>query len=130
MIVFTPDLKTNIPKIDEQHKELINLINAFEEIEEGTHTRKDVENALKFLGDYITKHFTYEESLMDRSDYPKTEWHKNWHEGYILKYQDLKNEYVQNGMSEHFIYILNEFIVKWIVRHIQKVDTELNTYIK
>ena len=130
MIIFTSELKTHIPKIDEQHKELIDLINAFEKIEEGSHTSKDIEDALKFLGQYIVKHFTYEESLMERSDYPKYEWHKNWHQGYILKYEDLKKEYSENGISENFVYILNEFIVKWIVRHIQKIDTELNQYIK
>ncbi|MCL1789341.1 MAG: hemerythrin family protein [Oscillospiraceae bacterium] len=130
MIIFTAELKTHIAEIDEQHKALINLINAFEMVEEDSHTEKDVESTLKFLGEYIVKHFTYEESLMKKSNYPKYEWHKNWHQGYILKYEDLKKEYAENGISEKFIYILEEFIVKWIVRHIQKVDTELSTYIK
>ena len=130
MIVFTSELKTNIEKIDEQHKELINRINAFEAIKEDSHTDQDIESTLKFLGDYIVKHFTYEERLMEKSDYPKYEWHVNWHQGYVLKYEDLKKEYYENGISENFIYILDEFIVKWIVRHIQKVDTELSAYIK
>jgi hemerythrin len=85
---------------------------------------------LKFLGEYIVTHFTYEEKLMSESGYHKYDWHKNWHEGYILKYEDLKNEYAQNGISEEFVYILNEFIVKWIVRHIQKVDIEFSVFYK
>ncbi|MCL1866969.1 MAG: hemerythrin family protein [Oscillospiraceae bacterium] len=130
MIIFSADLKTHIKSIDEQHKELIDRINAFESIKEDSHTSEDIEKTLKFLGDYIVKHFTYEEGLMKDSNYPKYEWHKNWHQGYIMKYEDLKNEYLENGISENFAYILDEFIVKWIVRHIQNVDTELGNYIK
>ena len=129
MIAITPDLLTYVKVIDEQHEELINLINAVEAAGTAANTKEETDKALNFLGAYIVEHFTHEEGLMLQTDYPQYEWHSTWHKGYVSKFNNLKEEYDNNGPSEEFTNILNEFIIKWIVTHIRNVDVDLGKHI-
>ena len=129
MIIFTEDLKTFVPEIDKQHKELIDLLNNLVAMGPRLQDKEAAEEALEFLGNYIAKHFNEEEKLMAETGYTKLDWHLNWHAGYIKKYEGLVEEYENNGPSGEFTQILNDFIIKWIIRHIQNVDVELGKHI-
>ena len=122
MIILTPEHKVRITEIDEQHHELVDLMNFLGSLDKGSHTTESIENALNFLAEYIEKHFVYEEGLMLKCGYPEYEWHKNWHKGYVLKYGTLLEEYFENGISDEFVHILDEFVMKWFDRHIRNVD--------
>ena len=129
MIAVTPDLLTHVKEIDEQHEKLFDLINAVEAAGNESYTKEETEKALNFLSAYIIEHFSREEELMRKSDYPEYEWHATWHQGYISKSKSLKEEYDKNGPSEEFTNILQEFIIKWIVTHIRNVDVDLGKHI-
>jgi hemerythrin len=129
MIIYTSDCKTHIRRIDEQHQELIDLLNLLESLEKDAHSGNEIESTLDFLGEYVKTHFSYEEELMLENGYPHYEWHKNWHQGYISKYTSLKDEYALNGASEEFSTILHDFIIKWIASHIKNVDTTLGKFL-
>ena len=129
MIILTPEYKVHVAIIDEQHQELIDLINFLETVDKASHTTETIENALNFLAEYISKHFSDEQDLMLECGYPDYEWHKNWHQSYILKYNTLLEEYFENGITEKFAYILEEFVEKWFARHIRNVDTNLGKFI-
>jgi len=129
MIIFSLELKSHVKEIDEQHQWLFDLINAFDSVGKGIHSDDEIEEMLTGLNEYVAEHFTYEEGLMVESGYPDFDWHHNWHRGYILKLERLKEEFILNGVSEEFDYILREFVEKWIVTHIRNVDTSLGTFI-
>ena len=129
MIAVTPDLLTYVREIDEQHEKLFDLINAVEAAGNASNTKEETEKALGFLGAYVTEHFSREEGMMRESGYPEHEWHANWHQGYISKFNNLKEEYNKNGPSAEFTNILEEFIMKWIVTHIRNVDVDLGKHI-
>ncbi|MCL1981641.1 MAG: hemerythrin family protein [Clostridiales bacterium] len=130
MIAFTKDLKTYVPSIDEQHKELIDLLNNVEIMGTAAHTKEETEKALDFLGAYIERHLSHEEELMAEYGYPEYAWHVTWHEGYIGQFKSLKGEYARNGPSPNFTHILTDFLMKWIITHIRNVDADLGQYIR
>ena len=66
---------------------------------------------------------------MEKSGYPEYEWHVTWHNGYIAQLKSLKEEFLENGVSEEFICILDDFITKWALRHIRNVDVALGNYL-
>jgi hemerythrin len=129
MIILTSGLLTHIDVIDEQHKELVNRINALTAIGTKSVTKEEVEEMLDFLGKYIVKHFGDEEALMREFNYPKYDWHHETHRWYIAEFHKLKEEYNQNGFSEQFNLLLEKSIINWIVRHIETVDLQLGKYI-
>ena len=126
MITLTADLRTNVPLMDGQHKELFDFINA---VETSKDVNEDVAKAIDFLSAYVIKHFNEEEALMREKNYPEYEWHRNWHQGYVNAVYNLKEEFVKNGPSEAFSEMLNKSIMNWIQRHIQNVDMKFARFV-
>lgn len=130
MITLTKDMEVGVPKIDAQHKELVNRLNAVVSMGAGAVSKEETQKTLNFLGEYIDRHFADEEALQKQSGYPKYEWHKAQHKIYIDEFQKLKKEFAENGVSVKFTLDLNNSIVNWIVRHIKTVDVEFGKYCK
>lgn len=128
MIQFTKDCETGVAQIDEQHRELINRLNAVVASGMSSITKEETEKTLNFLEEYIIKHFKDEENLQQKCGYPKYEWHKNQHQHFITEIQKLKREYQMNGPSPKYTLSLNNAIIQWIVRHIKSVDVDLGKH--
>jgi hemerythrin len=130
MITLTSDMATGVTKIDEQHKELVNRINAVVSMGTQSVSKEETQKTINFLGEYIIKHFGDEEALQRQCKYPKYEWHKEQHHIYINEFKKLKEEFSANGPSAKFTVSLNTSLINWIVRHIKTVDVELGRYYK
>jgi hemerythrin len=130
MITLTKDMEVGVSKIDTQHKELIDRLNAVRLMGAKSVSIEETQKTLDFLGDYIVKHFGDEEILQKQSGYPKYEWHKGQHKFYIDEFRKLKKEFAASGVSAKFTLDLNNSIVNWIVRHIKTVDVALGKYMQ
>ncbi len=128
MIALTKDMEVGVPKIDEQHRELVSRINAVTSMGTTSATREETQKTLSLLGEYIIKHFSDEEALQRQSGYPKYEWHKGQHQLYIDEFKKLRKEFDTNGASMKFTLDLNNSIITWIVKHIKFVDVEFGKY--
>ncbi len=130
MIELTNDMLTGVAKIDTQHKELINRINAVLAMGSKAVATDETRKTIDFLGEYILKHFGEEEALQRQSKYPDYDSHKQQHQIYINEFKKLKEEFTANGASPKFTVSLNTSIVNWIVNHIKKVDVVFGKYYK
>ena len=128
MIALTKDMQVGVPKIDEQHKELIDRLNKVTSMGAKSVSKEETQRTLDLLGEYIVKHFGDEEALQRQSGYPKYEWHKGQHQIYVGEFKKLKSEFLANGISVKFTLDLNNSIINWIVRHIKSVDVEFGKY--
>ena len=88
-MLWSSSLETGIPEIDEQHKEL------FRQIDILLDRSKDdrIHETLKFLGNYVVKHFTDEQLIHLRAKYPKAADHKKLHTAFVAVYNDLSKEF-------------------------------------
>ncbi len=128
MIALTKDMQVGVPKIDEQHKELIDRLNKVTSMGAKSVSKEETQRTLDLLGEYIVKHFGDEEALQRQSGYPKYEWHKGQHQIYVGEFKKLKSEFLANGISVKYTLDLNNSIINWIVRHIKSVDVEFGKY--
>ena len=128
MITLTKDMQVGVPKIDQQHEELIDRLNKVTSMGAKSVSREETQITLDLLGEYIVKHFGDEEALQKQSGYPKYEWHKGQHQLYVGEFQKLKREFAINGISAKFTLDLNNSIINWIVRHIKSVDVEFGKF--
>ena len=119
---------TGIPLIDEQHKELINLTNAlFDACLQGDQTAQVFKDTVRGVADYINYHFSAEEKMLEKINYPELAEHKKQHA--ILAKQVLENiRLFQEGRK----FIPNSFVramKDWILAHIAVVDRRYADYI-
>ena len=130
MIKFTKDMEIGISIIDEQHKELVDLINNITSMGIKSTSKEEVEKTLDFLGQYVVKHFNDEETLQRQYSYPDYERHKNIHKDFITDFVKFKEEFHAQGTSIKFAMTLNNFIVAWIVKHIKNADAAFGKFFK
>jgi hemerythrin len=119
----------NIPLIDEQHKELVRLTN---ELYQGCLMGDDVARSyfmktIKSVVDYVGKHFSAEEKMLENINYPYLGAHKNQHEEFVKKVlEDVKN--FQDG-KKFVPNVFVRYLRDWILSHIAMEDKRYAEYI-
>lgn len=122
-MLWQDNYSTGIEKIDEHHKQLVELISRLEKALVEGQVVKEMGQVIKALVDYTKYHFREEEQLMQRWHFSELPVHKK-------KHKDLVDEIVQMLLKirqgKHLDAIeLLEFLKRWLVDHILKEDSKL-----
>ncbi|MDR3354266.1 MAG: hemerythrin family protein [Synergistaceae bacterium] len=128
-MLWTKNLETGIPTIDEQHKELFRQIDALLAVS-GANKEKQVTEALNFLDRYIVKHFTDEQNMHLQSKYPKAVAHRTYHDNYVTTFRQLKEKYIKEGPTVANNMAVNKSVVGWLKEHILIHDKEFAEFYK
>jgi hemerythrin len=118
-----------IPKIDEQHKELLRLTNELYAacLNDDNEAKEQFKNTISALVHYVSEHFSAEERLLERVKYPKYAEHKAEHESFVKKMLEQVSCF-KEGKS----FVPNNFVrylKDWILSHIAVSDKHYATYI-
>lgn len=128
MIKWTANFSVNHEEIDEQHKELIHII---EECVVLTRTEDNdlYKNAelLSKLDDYVKKHLEYEEKLMKRYLYPEIDSHVAQHNELRSKLEETNMFDINN--SRRFYQEMLLYLVDWLSNHIMQTDKKLGLFL-
>lgn len=127
---LTPDLKTDNLLIDREHEELFSKINALMDACSQGKGRAEIENTLKFLNEYIVKHFSDEEQLQRQVRYPFYTQHKQYHETYKKTVAEIIAEFQKSGATIALVAKANTAIAGWLVNHIKQEDKKLAAFIR
>jgi len=123
-------LETGHEKIDEQHKQLFialnDIANAFKE---GTGPQ-ELFKTIEFLTSYTVMHFTTEEDLMEKYDYPGYKTHKQCHEDFKVTVTELTQQLQEKGPSEDLIVNVTAVIGDWLISHIRVDDIKMASFLK
>jgi hemerythrin-like metal-binding protein len=125
--IWSDKLSVDIDLIDDQHKILIQLINDTSRliVEKNDSKVQEVLNELRL---YTDTHFTEEEELFKKSDYPYIDKHLEEHRYFINKLSDFDNN-LQLSDASVSLNIL-EFLKNWLFYHIEIVDKGYALYVK
>lgn len=125
----TPDLVTGNNLIDSEHRQLFAAVNDLMDACSRGEGRAKIENTVRFLIDYVAKHFRDEEDLQVRSKYPAYPTHKVFHDGYRRQLSDTAQELLQQGPTVKALGDLNR-VVGVLVSHIRTEDKRLAKHVK
>jgi hemerythrin-like metal-binding protein len=125
---WTPALEVGFAKIDEDHRELIEVLNQLHaDLDQGK-DRAELAKVLNFLRDYTVGHFQTEEALMIRYGYPGAAAHFAAHAELVLKVCDFIVEFRAGRVA--LTEALTEFLGTWLAEHILGRDRELGAYLR
>ena len=129
-IEFDDTLITGNETIDGQHKELIAKINSFvSACEEGQGKVKAIK-MLDYMQEYTEFHFTAEEELQKKVEYPELPKHHEKHEEFKKTIQELYEFLEENeGPDERFMQAVKTNVVDWLFNHIKSFDRSVAEYI-
>jgi len=128
LITWNKTLETGHPKIDEQHKALVDAFNNLHQAMKQGKGKEVLGKTLDFLKDYTVQHFKMEESLMDASHYPGAAKHKTFHKDLVVKVADLVDKF-HNGQAMLTMQVM-DFLEGWLVEHIQGEDQRLAEFLR
>jgi len=129
LMPWKDELLIGISKIDEQHRWLVDKINALhDELTGPTPDRKVVGEILEALVDYTMNHFIIEEEMFERYSYPQTAAHKEEHDAFTAKIIQLLDKFLA-GTSEVGADTMN-LLKDWLTHHIMTVDKAYAPFLK
>lgn len=114
------------PEIDNQHKELVNIINKLYNSILSNITVEKLKDILTKMDNYVDFHFSFEEDLFKKHNYNNTTKHINEHKRFQEKIREFA-EKLTKGENEIAIEILS-YLRFWLVKHIMFEDKKFVTF--
>lgn len=127
LIRWTDKLKMEVTECDEQHKQLVALINTFHEALRGGNASEVTGKVLADLLDFAAHHHATEEQLLKLHDYPELESHKRLHDALIVQVKELRGK-VNRGESVAGETV--DFLKEWVDHHIMVVDKRSGAFLR
>lgn len=121
-ITWTEQLSVGIESIDNQHKNLLAIINDLNDAMVANAADEIMQQIFERLTHYTVEHFAYEEELFDRYGYEGSPAHKAQHEALIGTVVVLKSK--MESESNRLGIEVMEFLKRWLTDHILKTDMD------
>ncbi|MEF3255582.1 MAG: bacteriohemerythrin [Deferribacterales bacterium] len=128
LLEWSSKIETGVKKFDEQHKELIRLLNKFYAAMQEGKSRSVMGEILKELANYTVYHFQSEEEAFKKFNYPQKTDHERSHKNLVEQVVKVINDF-ESGKEVVGINLL-EFLKQWVVNHIMKEDKEYGKFFK
>jgi hemerythrin len=129
IVAWNNSYSVGIPLIDDQHKELINLTNKlFNSCIQGNESSKVIfMRTIRGAVDYVGYHFSTEEKVMERINYPGIATHKKEHADFVKEVLHEVEEF-KNGKKFTPISFVH-YLKDWVLSHIAVSDKQMGNYI-
>jgi hemerythrin len=123
-------LETGHELIDNQHKQLVAVVNSLLDACRKGKGNQEIATTMDFLAGYTIKHFTDEEKIQIKYNYPDYLVHKRYHEEFKVVVADLTRRLIREGPTEEIINEVSFQIGDWLLNHIKGDDFRMAAYIK
>lgn len=97
LMTWSDDYSVNIKAIDEQHRQLVNMVNDLHHSMLAGRSIDTLHDILKRLIEYTSVHFSTEEKLMEKYNYPGYVYHKAEHDKLTKTVLEFENKFQQNS---------------------------------
>lgn len=126
LVTWSDKYSMNIKEIDEQHKNLVKMINELHDAMLNARSKEVALGIINNMAEYTQYHFSTEEKYMVQYKYPDYVAHKKEHDRFIQQVGNFKKDY-EGGKAGLSFELLN-FLKDWLVGHIQESDRKYSPF--
>lgn len=121
---WNPKMSVGLDELDDDHKQLISIINRLGEDYRAEDRHAAVQQLLRALQRYTEYHFAREEKVMLACGYPELEEHQGEHRGFIDKIKEMTQRFDSDpeAAAESVNEQLLSFLKGWLNHHIMIED--------
>jgi len=119
-------LSVGVKVFDDEHKQLIALVNKLNQALQAGSAKKTMKEILSNLVNYTKIHFKHEEDYMVLYDYPEYQKHKQEHEALTNQVMDFLQRY-NSGKASFSLELMN-FLKDWLTKHILGSDKKYKDF--
>ena len=120
-MVWSKDLDTGFAVIDNQHKRIVEYINALYDARTSGRKKEEISKVIDEMVDYTISHFTFEESMQEEAHYPYLKAHKRVHDLFARRVGEYRERF---KLGEDISEELNNLLVTWLFNHIKRDDAD------
>jgi hemerythrin-like metal-binding protein len=124
LIKWREELKIGIDAVDNEHRELIELINGLHDVMQVGADQVQVVDLLGEIYAQIAAHFEHEEEIMRESQYADYAIHKEDHETLLYDLKDIMDEVEADGRFDAAM--LAGDLNRWFTDHFTEFDAKLH----
>ncbi|MFQ6024462.1 MAG: bacteriohemerythrin [Acidiferrobacterales bacterium] len=128
LLHWSPNLSVGIDFMDDDHKQLIVLINEFHDAVGTGSTKELITEKFDKLIDFAQRHFLREEKAMEENNYHWFEHHKRVHEALIEEIVELRQDFVAGDLDIGLE--TTNFLESWLISHILESDKHLGGFLE
>lgn len=132
MFTWRPEMSVGHPDIDNDHRRLVDLLNAFEGAAGREPSEAVLHDTLLQLQDYVIDHFGREEAIQRQAGYPFVVEHKREHDALVERLTEFAKTYfiarrrpVDRAALAEFAVFLRE----WFVVHTMGADLRMKGWV-
>ena len=127
-MTWSNDLSVGVTQFDEEHRQLIGLINEMhDEVRGGTTNEALIRISDKLIATLLA-HLDHEEKCFDELHYPRAGMHKATHENMKMRISTLRGEIGRKESSQLAREMLH-FLRESLLDHIQEEDKNYSEYL-
>ena len=115
-----------VASIDEQHKILINMINDFYDNLKNRSNNENISILINEMKNYAQFHFALEEKYMTQFNYPEVVLHKEQHDYFDNKVEELEEKFNKDTLIISFE--ITSFLKEWLKNHILVEDKKYTVF--
>ena len=130
VIAWSEEYELGNDFVDSQHKRLFELVGNIGQSCLDGGDLNTISETLDFLLQYTAQHFSDEEALQIKYNFPEYEYHKKLHEEFEAAVSEKVSEFKEKGSTKDLIDTVNELVIAWLVNHILKEDMKIGAYLK
>lgn len=127
IVTWCETYSVNVAEIDEQHKKLLDLVNNLHFAVESLAEKGELTDMLVELVEFTRTHFSTEEELMKKHDFPELKKHRKEHK-LLLRYLADLVDTVSGGKKLRF-YSDYDVSTDWALIHITDCDKSLGAFL-
>jgi hemerythrin-like metal-binding protein len=128
LITWNEEYITGITSIDDQHRQLVDMVNKFEEASRRGQGSRVMSEILNDLVGYTQEHFAHEEAMMAESGFPATSQHIAQHRQLLQKVERFQYEFENEG--RRVTTEVRDLLRYWISSHILQDDMIFAEHVK
>ncbi len=130
MTVFAwqEEYSVGIREIDEQHKQLVAMVNDMHQALAQGKGREILGDILNKLIAYTQYHFGSEEALMEKYGFPDFPAHRQAHASMTAQAQALHEEFAGSDIKRSIE--VARFLQQWLNKHILETDKKYSSFLK
>ncbi len=120
LIEWKEEYSVGVPELDQQHRQLVSLINQLTRAEASGGM---ISYVFDELDHYVKEHFRAEEKLLRKAGYADYEEHRQQHRVFEEWLRAVRQSFSIGGTSTHLLAdSINSYLRNWLVNHILKSD--------
>jgi hemerythrin-like metal-binding protein len=123
-VAWNEKFSVSVDSIDDQHRKLFGIINRLNESVKTKALKNTINELISELEAYTRVHFSAEERIWAKHNYPDIISHKKMHKYFTDEIANIKSSFSQDIFSSTPQSLLN-FLRDWLIQHILGEDKKI-----